>query len=122
MDYTFLRPAQQADFESRLAELSMKVDRDFGSFENGWKTAFQLFEKAQENMTPEEVPQFLKLIGHFKLLADLAKAQQEEYYDLEAEISSYISGNYIEHDFELIYLDHKDFTRKYPNFNETLPK
>lgn len=126
MDYTFTRPLKKEDFEQRLAEIAMKLDADFGNFHNASELAFSLFQKAAENMRPEEVPQFLKLVGIFKLFADYAQTRQEEYDDLSAELASYTTGNFVldEENFECIYLDHRNFAQRYPNYkpNDLLPK
>ena len=121
MNYKFLRPQDPYsldDFESQITELVMKVDRDFGSFSNAAKTAVILLEKAMPNITADETAAFLKLVSHFKYLEDLAANNENAYLDVQAELNSYITGNFTfdEDSGELVYLDHKDFKNKYPKF------
>ncbi len=125
MTYEFLRPEEDCaldDFESKITELTMKLDRDFGSFQEAHQVALNLYEKARPQLTDEEFPQVLKLLNHFHLLALLATDQPDDYADLQAELSSYLSGNLVwdETNRETVYLDHPNFTTKYPNFNGTL--
>ena len=122
MNYKFLRPDEGCpldDFENKITELAMKVDRDFGSFSNAAKTAVSLLEKAMPNITADDTAAFLKLVFHFKFLEDLAANNENAYLDVQAELNSYITGNFTfdEDRQELIYFDHKDFKNKYPKFN-----
>lgn len=122
MNYKFLRPQDPYpldNFESQLTELVMKVDRDFGSFSNAAKTAVTLLEKAMPNLSGDETAELIKLVSHFKYLEDLAANNENAYLDVQAELNSYITGNFTfdEDSRQLIYLDHKDFKNKYPKFN-----
>ena len=121
MNYKFLRPQDPYpldNFESQITELVMKVDRDFGSFSNAAKTAVTLLEKAMPNLSGDETAEMIKLVSHFTYLADLAANNETPYLDIQAELNSYITGNFTfdEDSRELIYFDHKDFKNKYPKF------
>lgn len=127
MIYNFLRPEDEATidvFESKIVELAMKVDRDLGSFEEAASIANSVYEKVLPYLSDEEFPKVMMLLNHFKLLEELATKEQDNYLDLQAELNSYITGNFVwdERTRELIYLDHKNFTHKYPNFDGTLQK
>lgn len=121
MKYNFLRPQDAYsldDFESKITELAMKIDRDFGSFKDAAVIGEALLEAAKPNLSEDQIPQFMKLISHFQFLSELAAKHQSDYLDIQAELNSYITGNFVfdEENRQLVYLDHKDFKNKYPNF------
>ena len=123
MKYTFLRPAEagaRTDFESKIVEIAMKTDRDFGSFANAFQFSLEFYEKSMQNSNEEDVPKFLKLVSIFRLLAKLSDENPEPYLDIQAELNSYITGNIVfdKENYELVYLDHKDFKNRYPNFKQ----
>lgn len=127
MIYNFLRPNEDTTidvFESKIVELAMKVDRDLGSFQEANRIAQSVYEKVVPYLSDDEFPKVMMLLNHFKLLEELATKEQYNYLDLQAELNSYITGNFVWDDTnrETVYLDHKNFTHRYPNFDGTLQK
>ena len=122
MKYKFLRPAEAGtldEFESRLAELAMKVDRDFGSFAAAADLAVQLMSCAAPAATDQQMAAFVKLTAHFLLLQQLADCQPTAYLDVQAELNSYITGHIATDPAtgSTVYPDHPRFAEKYPNLN-----